>query len=137
MTSAEVVESQGIWIYFSARRWGDFRPERGRRADGPPAGSPIREPAGDREWRLLALERGAVHVAGLAIGLAAEAQDGGVVDETVGDGHGLSGRREKLSPLPEGQVRNDSVESGMAANARSAVQPRGGSLSALGLNLRD
>ena len=42
--------------------------------------------------RLLVVERRAVHVARLPIRLAAEAQDGGVVDETVSDGHGLRGR---------------------------------------------
>jgi hypothetical protein len=36
-------------------------------------------------------ERRAVEVAGVTIGLAAEAQDGGVVDEAVGDGHSLCG----------------------------------------------
>jgi hypothetical protein len=37
--------------------------------------------------------------AGLTIRRTAEAQDGGVVEEAVGDGHGLSGRGEKLCPL--------------------------------------
>ena len=40
---------------------------------------------------LLGVERRAVHVAGLTIRLAAEAQDGDVVDEAVGDGDGRSG----------------------------------------------
>ncbi len=84
----------------SPRGDGDFC---GRRRDaartGAPAGGPIRASAGGGESRLLVVERGAVHVAGLAVGLAAEAQDGGVVDETVGDGDGLGGRREKLGPL--------------------------------------
>jgi hypothetical protein len=54
-----------------------------------------------RRQGLLVLERGAVDVAGMTIGLAAEAQDGGVVDEAVGDGDGLRRRREKFSPLLE------------------------------------
>ena len=57
----------------------------------------MREPAGG--GGLLGVEWGAVYVAGLAVGLAAEAQDGRVVDEAVGDGDGLGGRREKLCPL--------------------------------------
>jgi hypothetical protein len=40
---------------------------------------------------LLGVERRAVHVAGLTIRLGAEAQDGDVVDEAVGDGDGRSG----------------------------------------------
>ena len=62
-------------------------------------------PCGSRPAaRLLVVERRAVHVAGLTIRRAAEAQDGGVVDEAVGDGDGLSGRRQKLCPLLEGEI---------------------------------
>ena len=49
-------------------------------------------PAGGEVARLLVVQRGAVHVARLAIGRAGEAQDGGVVDEPVSDGDGLTGR---------------------------------------------
>jgi hypothetical protein len=69
----------------------------------------MRAPAGGA--RLLVVERGAVHVARLAVGLAAEAQDGGVVDQAIGDGDGLRGGRQKLGPVLERQVRDDSVES--------------------------
>jgi hypothetical protein len=74
-------------MYFPARSGGIVRPARGRRAEAPPAGGPSREPAGS--GRLLVVERGPVHVAGLPVGLAAEAQDGRVVDQAVGDGDGL------------------------------------------------
>src|SRR6266542_517011 len=40
------VNREADWIYFSARRGGNLRPAGGRRADEPPAGGPVREPAG-------------------------------------------------------------------------------------------
>ena len=55
---------------------------------------------------LLVVEWGAVHVARLPIGFAAEAQDGGVVDEAVGDGHRLRGRRQEFPPVLERKIRD-------------------------------
>ena len=69
-------------------------------------------PAGGERARLLVVQRGAVHVAWLAIGRAGEARDGGVVHDPVGDGDGLTGRGQELPPLLEWEIRNDSVESG-------------------------
>jgi hypothetical protein len=83
---------------FSGRSEGAAR--RRRRPGGPIRSRPAVE-------ELFVVERCAVHVAGLPIRLAAEAQDGRVVDEAVGDGHGLRWRREKLSPALEGQIRHD------------------------------
>ena len=71
---------------------------------GPPAGGSLPEPAGG-DGTLLVVERSAVHVAGLPIGFAAEAQDSGVVDEAVGDGHGLSGRRQEFPPVLQDDER--------------------------------
>jgi hypothetical protein len=65
------------------------RPARRPRAEKPPTGGPVQAQAGGK-GRLVP-ERRAVEVAGVTIGLAAEAQDGGVVDEAVGDGHSLCG----------------------------------------------
>ena len=56
--------------------------------------------------RLLVLERGAVDVPGLAEGLPAEAEDGGLVDEPFGDRHGLGGRGEELTPFFKRKVRH-------------------------------
>jgi len=67
---------------------------------GPPAGGSLPEPAGG-DWTLLVVEGSAVHVAGLPI----EAQDGGVGDEAVGDGHGLSGRRQEFPPVLQDDER--------------------------------
>jgi hypothetical protein len=57
---------------------------------------PCGAPAGGKG--LLVFERRAVDVAGVTIGLAAEAQDGGVVDEAVGDGHGLGQEVQRSAP---------------------------------------
>ena len=56
--------------------------------------------------QLLVVERGAVDVPGLTEGLAAEAEDGRLVDEPFGDRHGLCGRGEELPPFLEGEVRH-------------------------------
>ena len=83
-----------MWIDFSARRGGIAAAGRRPRAEAPPAGGPVRA-RGDRRpvtgAELFVVERRAVDVAGLAIGLAGEAQDRGVVDEAIGDGHRLRG----------------------------------------------
>jgi hypothetical protein len=99
MSRPQVCECPSGGIYFSARRGGIPPAGPGRRAAPRSAGSP--RPA------LLAVERRVVDVAGLPIGLAGEAQDRGVVDEAIGDGDGLGGRRQELAPLLERQIRHD------------------------------
>ena len=75
---------------FPARGWGERRPEGGPRAEGRAAGGPFRDPAAeDMLLGSVGVQRRAVHVARLTTGFAAEAEDGRVVDEAIGDGHGL------------------------------------------------
>ena len=49
-------------------------------------------------------ERRVVDVAGLAEWLPAEAQDRGLIDDAIDDGHRLGGRGKELPPLPEREV---------------------------------
>jgi hypothetical protein len=72
-----------------------------------PAGSPVetrRDEATGADAELLAIERRAVDLAGLAIGFAGEAEDRGIVDQPIGDGDRLRGRREKFGPLLERKI---------------------------------
>src|SRR6266545_4873939 len=105
ISSREVGESRGeVDVLLRAERG---KPPAGTTTPrGGTAGRWSRAGAGRRRG-LLVVERRAVHVARLPIRLAAEAQDGGVVDEAVGDGDGLGGRREKLGPVLEREIRND------------------------------
>jgi len=83
-----------MWIYFPARRGGIAPAGRRPHAETRPVGGPIqtgRDPASGTA-ELLAVEGRAVDVTRLAIGLAGEAQDGGVVDQPIGDRDRLRGR---------------------------------------------
>ena len=98
-----------MWIYFSARRGGMAPAGRCPHAETRLAGGPVQtawDVTTDTVRALLAVERCAVDVAGLAIGLAGEAQDGGVVDEPIRDRDRLGGRREELGPLFEREIRH-------------------------------
>ena len=82
--------------------------------------------AGGEGARLLGVQRGAVHVAWLPRGGAGEAQDGRVVDEPVGDGHGLPGRGQERPPLLERQVRNDNRRALTISSAHDPEELVGG-----------
>jgi hypothetical protein len=100
---------RAMWIACPARRGGIAPAGRRPRAERRPAGGPVRmqrDVATGADVELLAVERRAVDVAGLTVRLTGEAQDRGVVDEPIGDGHRLGGRREKLGPLLEREIRN-------------------------------
>ena len=112
-------DSRTIAISFPARRGGI--PPAGRRPHAEPrlVGGPVqmRPDAASDDAVLLAIERGAVDVTGLAVGLACEAQDGGVVDEPIGDGDRLRGRRQELGPLLEREIRRTELGQRCRADA--------------------
>jgi len=53
---------------------------------------------------LLVLKRSAEDVARSAEGFPAEAEDGGLIDQPLGDGHRLGRRGQEFPPLLEGEV---------------------------------
>jgi hypothetical protein len=98
-----------MWIYCAAWRGGIPPTGQPPHAETRPVGGPVqtgRDVASD-DAALLVIERCAMDVARLAIGFAGEAQDGGVVDEPIGDRDRLRRRRQELGPLLEREIRDD------------------------------
>jgi hypothetical protein len=56
--------------------------------------------------KLLSVERRAVDIARLAIGFPRKSQDGRLIDEAVGNRHGLGGRGHEFPPFFKWEVRH-------------------------------
>ncbi len=83
-------------------------------------GTPGAKPQGCS--KLLFSRGGAVDVAGPAPRIAGEPEDGGLIDETLGDGHGLNRRRQELPSFPEGEIGHHDGEAPAMTSADEAEE---------------